>query len=57
MQRNYCSKSGLSSEKRIYNILAEISLKIRLSLELDYILNTAVAVVRDLLNVDRVFYI
>ncbi|MGB3534834.1 MAG: diguanylate cyclase [Microcoleaceae cyanobacterium] len=42
------------SDKRIPNLLAEIALKIRQSLELDYILNTAVAVVRDVLNVDRV---
>ncbi|MGB3401105.1 MAG: diguanylate cyclase [Microcoleaceae cyanobacterium] len=44
----------LNSDKRISNLLAEIALKIRQSLELDYILNTAVAVVRDVLNVDRV---
>lgn len=45
---------SLSSDKRISNLLAEIALKIRQSLELDDILNTAVAVVRDVLNVDRV---
>ncbi|NES68746.1 MAG: GAF domain-containing protein, partial [Okeania sp. SIO2D1] len=55
MQTNSLSDSELISEKKFSKILAEISLKIRQSLELDYILNTAVAVVRDLLNVDRVF--
>ncbi|NEO52152.1 MAG: diguanylate cyclase [Okeania sp. SIO3B5] len=55
MHPNFLSDSELISEKKFSKILAEISLKIRQSLELDYILNTAVAVVRDLLNVDRVF--